>query len=504
VPLPPPPPEPGPITGTVVDTNGRLLPGQIVAIGAEKTTSDGEGRFSFAKIPAGYDLVIASPDASHATVYQGLGRRDPVVVHGGRRAGAPAHSAQIVVTLSGNDAAQAPLDGWQARFVARQALAELPRRGWTNTGGRLENSAPLVVSWDGADTIAGTVVALAMQLKGSDISLALFAQQPVTLRSGQTATIDLAPARVGVVRRPRPRVILPKEDPGFAPNYTEEYRLPGAGFAVKTAGRMRMPYDIPDLRPFGLELCGYGFQWNPYARSGRTVCGVDPARQTDLALPSAPEFTAPAVEAVAEPGMRFAWSAVPNAVYRLQLKSTGSARTAALPAIEVVTANTTAGWPDLGAVGIRFPTPLAAYEAVVNARGPFASIDDFVDPQRRSDVTPRDRWHCESQDLGIAVEPPRGKEEAACQFPDTIVCGTAGKGVYVLSAINRKLRRYTDFAAAVNIHCVRDCAGAEAFSKAYRDYAAAHPEFDAHEPLPAFGRPPPPPPEMFKGRPRPD
>ena len=67
-----PPAQPGPISGTVLDSGGRPGLDQIVAIGAEKTTSDGDGRFSFPMVPAGYDLVIASPDASAATVYQGL------------------------------------------------------------------------------------------------------------------------------------------------------------------------------------------------------------------------------------------------------------------------------------------------------------------------------------------------------------------------------------------------------------------------------------------------
>jgi len=501
----PPPAEPGPIAGKVLDANGRPLPGQVVAIGADKTTSDGNGKFAFPRVPAGYDLVIASPDGSRATVYQGLTRRDPAVRHDGAPPGGPANKAEIFVTLSGSDAAEMIAERWQVHFVSPDAFAAIPGKGgWSAADGKLVNGTPLTISWDGDDAIDGTLVAFSMRLKRTEIPLAVFAQRTFTMQDGQSATIDLAPVRVGVVRRPRPRVILPKEDPGFAPEYTEEYRLPGADLAVKAAGRMGQTYDIPDLRPFGLELCGYGFQWNPYVRSGRTLCGVDPDKLTEIALPSPPEMTAPAEEAVAEPGLRFAWSAVPNAVYRLILKSTTGKPTPALPTIEIATAKTTAGWPDLGAVGIRFPVPLAAYEAVVGARGPFASIDELAAPKVPGAPTPRDRWSCQSQDLGIAVEPPRGKEEAACRFPGTVVCGAGGKGVFVLTAINRKLRRYPDFAAAVNIHCVRDCAGGEAFSTAYRNYAAAHPGFDAHEPLPAMGRMPPPPPEMFKGKPRPD
>jgi hypothetical protein len=502
----PPPAEPGAIAGAVLDGSGRALPGQIVAIGAEKTTSDGEGRFAFPTVPAGYDLAIASPDGSRATVYQGITRRDPVVVHDGPRAGAPAHGAQLKVMLSGQDAAAAAGDRWQVRFVARGASATMSGKiAWTAAGGKLEAGAPLTVAWDGGDTITGVVMAFSVNVVKGDIPLALFAQQPITVRDSQTATVDLTPARVGVVRRPRPRVILPNEDPGFAPNYTEEYRLPAGGLAVKMPGRMGQTYDITDLRAFGLQLCGFGFQWNPYVRSSRTACGGDPAKPTVLPLPSPPVFTAPAWDTVAEPGLRFAWSAVPDAVYHLTLTTMARQATREQPTVEIFTTLATAGWPDLSAAGIAFPGGIAAYKAVIGARGPFASIDAFVAPQRWADWTPADRWSAESQDLSIAIQPTLGKEEAACRFENVVVCADiANAGPYNLQRMNQKIRRYPDFAAAVNIHCVRDCSGVEGYTKAYDAYAAAHPGFDASEPLTPFPRHPRPPPEMFKGRPRPD
>jgi hypothetical protein len=486
--------QPGPISGTVLDSDGRPLPDQIVAIGAEKTTSDGDGRFSFPVVPAGYDLVIASPDASAATVYQGLTRRDPIVIHGEGRARQPAHSAVILVTLAGTEWSS---ERWDVQFASPRAIPVSGRRRSTSPApGAPREPETITVKWDGADTITGVVMAETAHSRQLEIQLALFARKDLTLRDGETANLTLVPTTVPVVKRPRPRVITPKEDPGFDPVYLEHYRLPGVGGTVRGPGRAAKPYDIPDLRGVGLELCALAFQANPYLRSRHLQCGVDPTQSLSISLPSPPVFTAPAFDTRASPGMRFAWSAVPNAVYRLTLA--GGPRSSAHPHIEIVTMQTTVRWPNLKPVGVAFPAPLAAYAAVVGVRGPYSSIDEVAGPHGPRDSTGRDDWSAESLDLSIPVWPPLGKKEAACRFPETALCD--GGGSYRLSVINRKIQTHPEFAAATNIHCVRDCDEARAYVEAYAAYSAAHPGFDAHDPLPVEEREPLPPPELFNGR----
>jgi len=130
-------------------------------------------------------------------------------------------------------------------------------------------------------------------------------------------------------------------------------------------------------------------------------------------------------------------------------------------------------WPDLQAVGVAFPTPLAAYAAVVARRGPHSSIDEVAGPHRPGEPTLRESWGAESLDLGIRVWPPLGREEAACRFHEMAWCD--GGAYYRLSVINRNIQTHPEFAAAKNIHCVRDCKGAEAYAKAHAEYSAAHP-----------------------------
>jgi hypothetical protein len=490
----PPPAEPGPIAGTLLDSGGRPFPDQIVAIGAEKTTSDGDGRFSFPVVPGGYDLVIASPDGSTATVYQGLTRRDPIVTLAGGRTHEPAHSAVVVVTLAGNEGAN---ERWDVDFASPRAIpVSGGRRPTPPAPGAPREPETIAVKWDGADTITGVVMAAATRRKQLEIQLALFARKDLTLRDGETANLTLVPAKVPVVKRPRPRVITPKEDPGFDPVYREDYHLPGVGGTVRGPGRAGKAYDIPDLRGFGLELCALAFQGNPYLRSRRVQCGLDPTKSLSIPLPSPPAFTAPALDTLASPGMRFAWSAVPNAVYLLTLA--GGSQSSAHPNILIVTMQTTVGWPDLQAVGVGFPTPLATYTAVVAVRGPHSSVDELVGSKGRGGPTSRDHWGAESLDLGVRVWPPLGKEEAACRFHEAAWCD--GGGFYRLSVINRKIQTHPEFAAAMNIHCVRDCEGARAYGKAHADYSVAHPGFDSHDPMPVEEPEPWPPPDMLEGR----
>jgi len=482
----PPPAQPGPIAGKLLDSRQRPFPDQIVAIGGEKTTSDGDGRFSFPVIPAGYDLVIASPDGSAATVYQGLTRRDPMVHHDVARPHEPARQAVVVATLAGSEGAG---ERWWVQFAAPGVPLADVRLGPAAAGAPRERGT-ITVKWEGADTINGVVMAEATRVENFDVTLALFARKDLTLHDGETANVELVPARAPIVKRPRPRVITPKEDPGFDPTYVDGYQVPGVGGRVIGPGRKRKSYAIQDLRGFGLELCAVASLGNPFVRTRRSQCGLDPTASLSIALPSPPAFTAPPIEMAAGPDTRFAWSAVPNGVYRLVLPGGSPSQ----PSITVVTAQTSVGWPDLQGVGVAFPTPLTTYVAVVSVSGPYASIDELAGGRGPGAAPRLDSWSADSQDFRIGVRPPLGKEEAACKFPEKVVCDGGG---FQLTPINRKIQFFPEFAAKVRIHCVRDCAGARVWTKAYAEYSAAHLGFDARQPAPPEEPEPWPPPDVF-------
>jgi hypothetical protein len=79
--------------------------------------------------------------------------------------------------------------------------------------------------------------------------------------------------------------------------------------------------------------------------------------------------------------------------------------------------------------------------------------------------------------------------EAPMEAP-ALFCGTGE--VYMPKAMNAKLAHYADFAATVPVRTVSTCDDARKFWAAYGSYLAAHPGFDAHQPIavPFGGHPP--------------
>ena len=109
--------------------------------------------------------------------------------------------------------------------------------------------------------------------------------------------------------------------------------------------------------------------------------------------------------------MKFAWSAVPKAVFRFGLdpsRPDGGKFNSKLepgttnPRIVVFTTRTTVSWPDLAALGIPWAQKRAAHAASLAVMGPFLSIDELVAPGLEA-VTPRERWESESDCLNLTI-----------------------------------------------------------------------------------------------------
>jgi len=484
----------GAIRGRVVDPRqGKAVPGQQVSMGSSQATTDFDGRFVLPDAPPAYDLVITSPDKTFVTLYRGLHRRDPLLTHAGpQEAPHRSHKARIEGRLSGSVSP----GSLHVHFASPRTDADSLVTGPSSPA---ENGLPypaLEVEWDGPPVIEGQLLSL-QETRTPTGTQSAFAKKDITLRDGQTATENLTLAAAPSVRWPAGQVTV--DDPSErAPVVHVSYRVAGSGFAFAGMGPARIGQGAEGTDPnaIGATLCVESFVMNPWIRSRHSLCGVPLDRPVTLHLRAAPTFSAPPLGSGAEVGLAFSWSTMVGAVYRLTLAPRHPSPAA--PRIETFTAGPTAVWPDLHDRGVAFPKPLLAYGARVTALGPYPTIDAAAGPEGIGATVQSEAWSATSSELSVPVQPPIGKEEAACQYEygSAVVCGPASNPqseFYMLAAINNKLRHYPAFANAVGIHCVRDCAAARAFVKAYAAYGASHPDFDAGEPLEPTPPPPRPP-----------
>ena len=490
---PPPAGASGPVTGTVVAMSGgraQPVPGQTVRTGSHTAVTDADGRFTLSDVPARYDLTIVNRGHSVVTIYQGLTRRDPIVVHAVNMPGGGRHHALIEGKLIGGG----PYRSMHVRFSSALASADIILGRFGGGGPRGPDYGPISIDWNGPDALHGEMLALQLghDPQTPDGGPAWFGRDgDVWLRDHDVLEVDLKLTQLPQVRLPKVAVAMAGDYP--LPPAHSHYRSPTGDrlFHGPDFVPWRDSYG-PDLGPQGIEYCVEAFIQNPYLRSTDFICQPPRGKDVGLDLRAAPAFRAPASETSAAVGLQLAWSAVPGGVYLLTLgprKAGGDA-----PRIQIITPATSAAWPDLDDLGVAFPKPPASYTATVSAEGPFASADDVAGPRGLCAVAPGERWSATSQDLSLPVAPPASPAVVACRAPRGIVCGPSE--VYRLEPMNRRIRYLPDFAAAIGISCVDSCDAARAFTKAYAEYTANHPGFDANMPPEPEPPPPPLPPEL--------
>ena len=249
-----------PVNGLLLDGGNRPLPDQIVAIGAEKTTSNGEGRFAFASVPVHYDLVVASPDGRSRRST----RASPAAIRSSCSRHRPSRAGAHGVDRGDAGGRRRRAEAWRIYFVSARASEVMGDKPPAAAGDKTRHPEPLVVAVGRHRHGLGCRHrAVDAQVEKLAIPLALFAQQAVTLRAGQTACDRAAPDEgagraAPVARRGRAQGgsrLRSDLHRGVSParrGLRDARPRPGSG-----------PYEIPDLTRFGLQLCAHAFQWQP-------------------------------------------------------------------------------------------------------------------------------------------------------------------------------------------------------------------------------------------------
>lgn len=377
------------IRGTVVDYEFQLpLAGQTVVVAGEVTQTGADGTFSLPRPSRAYDLEIIDADGVAISIYQGITRSAPRLVHfPATPMATPARSEIVQGTLSGD--LTFPLR--QDRPSDIVSIYLLSERGNVRSlvGGGLPPYGPdytAYLAWDGPETLDATLFAFASAGSAETDSQARYrafaASVPVVLEDGGALTqdVELAELPIGVLSG---SAQLPA---GVQlSNYETFYRFPlprtlvafpnadlVGGHPPPTAESFT--FDLPKLDVSGARLCvAVRSDVDGTLRSER--CGVElDGDPVQLELQASPILSAPEVGAPFDQATRFEWSAFDGGVSILELMP--SAVTPKSPSIHVFTAATAFDAQTLPEDSVDFAR--AAYDVVVVGVGPFEDLDAAV------------------------------------------------------------------------------------------------------------------------------
>ena len=240
----------------------------------------------------------------------------------------------------------------------------------------------MFLDWNGPSSLEGHLVAIgtfgALGDAGTENPYQVrFADRKMTLMAGAVATADIAlsPSTngrvVGSIALAPPRLLTQLQ---------QYYRFPLPN-AVVGLGNEQDPsaaFDVvvPDLRATGAKLCVAAISYeDSLLRTER--CDVNLDSEERLTIQAPPVLSAPKAGAIINQGTEYSWSRFENGVHVLELEAEIPSR--ATPSIRVVTAASTALWPDLSRLGVPFPQGMR-YQYGVAGLGPFSTIDDAVGP----------------------------------------------------------------------------------------------------------------------------
>ena len=362
------------VHGIVLDSaTKRPLFGRTISIGALNTKSDEQGAFQLRSANPVYDLTIADADGSTISIYQGLTRRDPVLLHRHSSFGIDtAYSASIAGTLSKPDA-----ESLTSKDVAVVQFFSAAGDDHTLLGGSVPPYAPdygLFLRWRGVSSIAGTLVARAIvepTQSSADPRLHFFVQREVTLQDGEMRLESLTLSPVST-KQLTGTVALPN---GIRLTQLQEYYrlpLPNAVIAINNFvdPSPNFAHEVDDLAGDGKQLCVMAISNTPSSLSTERCGLATHSNNVSITLQVAPSLLAPAAGDVLTKNTQFSWSPFENGVYLLQLEPAVPSRST--PNIDLYTTKTSASWPARSVD----PSLATFYECSVGGLGPFTSIDD--------------------------------------------------------------------------------------------------------------------------------
>ena len=333
----------------------RPMPGRAVFIAGRRATTDDDGHFAIPDVGSTYDVVVGDPGGITFSVYLGVHRRDPLLPHRGVPTGSRRTTVQGDVSGGGNY----PLagdDGVIMSFFSDQAGGSWPLSAHLVPPELGPAYGPIPLAWNGGASISGVLTALGTFHAPDGGVSTFFAQRQETLNDGQTTFANLALAPVAGSLHVAGTIGLPPNSTALNTRLFDRLPIAGATIDLASGRSASIDDDAPVLNYPGAELCvsataipGSAFAQRCDLSAGNT--------DASLTLQAPPAFTSPTEGAAVSKDTALAWTSFNNGITVLELE--GDPPSTAMPNVDVYTAGTSAGWPDLTAAGVPFPAAAA-------------------------------------------------------------------------------------------------------------------------------------------------
>jgi hypothetical protein len=364
--------DPDRVTGRVVDTHGGPLSQILVALGSQSVLTNDSGEFSFPAVAAIYDVTVRSEAVHEINVYQGVTRRDPVLVV--NQSSDQQRTASIVGTVV-SDLGYFPPKPSQHTMVSAVPAS----RFWSGqptfalSMGTYGAYNQVPVAWDGPVGFTATLFAIGWtagpdapaSYDGFGVKDIDVTDQGVFGNGGDSATaIPIAP----VASRDLAVTV------GATPAGTTTYVSLSLG-DIKLSERLvtgattfRVPTGLPSVP---LTLRAWAGTDNNLIYSGwdHLIRDATTDLAFDLATPPLLVSPANAVTGVDRKTV-FQWTPFERGIYEVLIGGTGYS-------VFVYTASTSLTLPDLSVVGAAYLPGVRAEWQVVGV-GPAKTIDEYV------------------------------------------------------------------------------------------------------------------------------
>jgi hypothetical protein len=439
----------GAVHGIVVPwgRKGRVA-GVRVAIGKQSTTTDGQGKFAFERVPATYDVMIAEPNPQAVTLYLGLATRSPILRHETRWS-VQERDTSNRASVTGLLAGEPPLPPDARRIIEIHYLSDaLEDIRYQRNSTELKGHAygPVVIEWSGESSIAGKLVAYSWSDRP---------KHPGWLTASiADVDLDLTDADV-VYQNLKLRPVTFGRIAGTAEMYegcgvsylSVSYHLPNTNGGIhlrECPGRGKFDCQIPDLGSLGGSYCV--FAQDSYGRARVTKCGAT-IGMSDVRVKalSPPKWQAPVAGVTVNKGSTLAWTGVDDAIYMIEVKPDFGEKTP-VGMIRFLTADKQLAWPELNPLGVKIPGSVK-YKIKVSALVPYASVDELASSQGPLVKSGVDFQQLESEEVQVNLVGPVEKPKLPApsnvrdlpNFPDGLPTCSSTRNAKSLAAIETKL-----------------------------------------------------------------